>query len=282
MKKLVPLPDPPSALDRFVEIRNRKQAPTRQVLIDHHDVIAARYEEFAACAAAGTLEAISPSPLLVISEPLRHCYDVQTKKLVALKNAINDAQPLRQLKYCPYCGTTGHDTHDHYLPGVRFPEFAVNSLNLIPCCFMCNAKKDDDWLDQAGRRRYLHFYLDEIPDVDFLFVDLITAAEFESVGAQFRIERGIISDATWGLIERHYERLDLLSRYGEAANDEIGEMLQAGADYMVAGGPDVRFFLLTQSQSAAQVYGRNNWRAVLLARLAEHPDLEGWIEAIAV
>lgn len=280
MKNLFALAEPPTHLQRYEAIRNSKRNPTRQVLIDHHTEIAARYQALADRAVEGDLENIGASPLLEISPELRACYGGKTNSLLALKKAIKAAQPNRQLKYCPYCGTTTNETHDHYLPAVDFPEFAVNALNLIPCCFRCNAIKDDDWMDAFGQRRYLHFYLDEIPDVDFLNVDLIVQPPFVGVGARFRIQQAGMDDVVWDLLQRHFERLHLIERYNESANDEIAEMLESCANYSATGGPDVRAFLRSQAVSAREVFGCNHWRAVLLYALVDHPGLDDWIDAI--
>lgn len=281
MKNLSKLVTPPSYIDRYIVIRDRKHLATRQVLIDHHAEIAARYDALAARAEAGELELIGASPLLGIRSQLRACYDIETKRLLALKAEIRSSQAKRQLQYCPYCGATTNETHDHYLPAQHFPEFAVNPLNLVPSCFRCNTTKDDDWLSPAGERRYLHFYLDPIPDVIFLHVDLITRPPIVGAGALFRIEQAGMDDPTWGLIRRHFERLHLLELYNESANDEIAEMLQDGWDHLAAGGVDARAFLAQQASSEARIFGRSNWRAVLLRALSAHPELEDWIAAIA-
>lgn len=282
MKKLAPLPVPPTHLARYEAIRDSKRNPARQVLVDNHAQIAARYQMLATRAAEGALENIGSSPLLAISAELRGCYGGKTNSLLDLKKAIKDRQSKRQLKYCPYCGTTTNETHDHYLPGARFPEFAVNALNLVPCCFRCNTIKDDDWLDAAGRRRYLHFYVDEVPDVDFLRVELFVLPPLVGVGARFRVEQAGMNDGSWRLIRSHFDRLHLIDRYNESANDEIAEMLEDAANFLAEGGDSATAFLHRQSQSARQIFGRNNWRAVLLRALGDHPGLEAWIAAVTV
>lgn len=281
MRNLVQLAIPPSFVDRYIGIRDRKHHATRQVLIAHHAEIAARFAAFAHYAASGELELIGVSPLLAIRAQLRACYDIETKRLIELKEEIKNAQSKRRLQYCPYCGATTNETHDHYLPAQEFPEFAVNALNLVPSCFRCNTTKGDDWLDDVGKRRYVHFYLDQIPDVVFLHVDLVTRPPLVGAGARFRITRAGMSDEDWGLIERHFERLHLIELYNESANDEIAEMIQDGADHLAAGGSDAGSFLAQQAQSEAAVFGTSNWRAVLLRALAAHPNLQEWVAAAA-
>ncbi|NCP23824.1 MAG: HNH endonuclease [Erythrobacter sp.] len=279
MKKLALLTSPPSHLDRYIGIRDAKQRPTRDVLTNNHAAIAARYQALDNCVGAGQIEHIGASPLQNISDQLRHCYGSQTKRLLGLKKQIKKAQAKEALKFCPYCGTTTNTTHDHYLPATDFPEFAVHALNLVPCCSLCNTIKGDRWIDQAGQRIFINFYLDDIPDALYLHVDLITRPGFDTVGARFRIEEGELELEEWELIRHHYDRLGLIERYDDNANDEIAGMLRDAATHVEAGGPDARRFLARQAAKSCNVFGQNNWRAVLLAALADHAELEAWIDA---
>ena len=274
MKALVPLPVPPSHLDRYVAIRDRKHHVTRSVLILNHAAVTARFADLAVRAAAGTLHSIPVSPLLGISRQLRQCYDSETKKLEELRKAIRDAQPAGQLKYCPYCGTTKGETDDHYMPAVRFPEFAVHPLNLVPACSRCNSTKGDDWLDAGGQRQFLHLFVDTVPATVFLEVDLVTVPTATSVGASFRLNRGAIATPVWQLIKSHFDRLKLIDYYDELGSDEIGEMIGSAKSYREAAGPDVRGFLNYEAGKAEGLYGLSHWRARLFRALAVHPDTD--------
>ncbi len=274
MKQLIPLATPPSYIQRYTAIRDRKHHVTRGVLAAHHAQIEARFVVLAARVIGGNIEAIGASTLLAISKELRLCYGSETKKLEELRTAIKDAQPNGQLKYCPYCQTTLGGTDDHYLPAVLFPEFAIHPINLIPACSTCNTTKGDDWLDAAGRRRYLQFFTDVIPAVDFLQVKLITSPGVRSVGARFQLVQAGMPSASWQLIQSHFTRLHLIGRYEELGNDEIGVMLDSGRSFREAGGADVRHFLGLEAGKARERFGRNHWRARILAALAAHPDVE--------
>ena len=272
MKKLAALPTPPSHLDRYTAIRQRKHHATRDILTANHAAVEARYHALAACVATGSIEIIGGSTLLAISTELRHCYDSETIKLEELRTAIKQAQLVGQLKYCPYCQTTLGGTDDHYLPAVLFPEFAVHPLNLVPACSTCNSIKGHDWLDGVGRRQYLQLFTDTIPAVDFLQVTLVTQPSARSVGARFQLVQAGMPNAVWQLLKSHFDRLDLIGRYEELGSDEIGEMLEAGRSHREAGGTDVRRFFQLQASKAEQKFGRNHWRATILRALALHPD----------
>lgn len=281
MKRLTPLGDDPAYIDRYVAIRGRKHLAVRNQLIAAHPFVEERYEELDEAIADDTLRLMAVDGRAApIRGALRACYDGATQPLRDLKKAITAAQPKRLLKYCPMCGTTIHSTFDHYLPAVRFPEFSVHPLNLVPCCSKCNSTKDDDWLTPAGRRQYLHAFSDEIPDATFVTVTLHEEDALTGVGATFLLVRPDgVEVPTWALIKSHFDRLHLLHRYAELSNDEIAEILSDCRIFIDAGGPDVRQFLGHRAQERFGIHGRNHWRAVLMQALAEHENLDSWIEA---
>lgn len=281
MKALIPLPPLPAYLDRYVAIRDKKHSPTRAPLVAAHALLTQRYQDHAQAIALNTLSGLPQNPAaLELSTPLRACYSSTTQPLKDLKKAIVETQPKRQLKYCPMCGTTLPKTYDHYLPAVLFPEYAVHPLNLVPCCSLCNSIKDDDWLCAAGQRQYLHAYSDALPDAQFVHVTLHQHAAFKGVGATFSLRQPAdVPAAQWRLIDSHFRRLRLIDRYDELGNDEIAEMLSDSKAYQDAGGLDVQTFLHGRATDRRAVYGRNHWTAVLMSALAEHLDLQAWIDA---
>lgn len=279
MKNLVALIEVPTYLDRYVAIRDKKQSITKAPLVAAHSLVKERYVAHAQAIEEGNLAALESDPrALKIERILRACYNGGTQPLRQLKKAIRDAQPKRLLKYCPMCGTTLPGTFDHYMPAVKFPEFAVHPLNLVPCCAKCNSTKDDDWLSAAMKRQFLHVYKDKIPDLQFVKVALHENKVLNAVGATFSLEKPVgMDEESWGLIESHFRRLKLIDRYDELGNDEIGEILSDTRVFRDAGGTDVQDFLSGRAADRREVYGRNHWIAVLMQALAQHPNLTAWI-----
>lgn len=282
MKTLISLPPHPAYLDRYVAIRDKKHSPTRASLVAAHALLSQRYQDYEQAIVRNTLTGLAQShAALALSKPLRACYGSPTQPLKDLKKAIVDTQPKRQLKYCPMCGTTLPKTYDHYLPAALFPEYAVHPLNLVPCCSLCNSIKDDDWLCAAGERQYLHAYSDALPDAQFVYVTLHQHVALKGVGATFSLQQPVdVPAEQWRLIDSHFRRLHLIDRYDELGNDEIAEMLSDGKAYQDAGGSDVQDFLRCRSTDRRGVYGRNHWVAVLMSALAEHQDLQSWIDVV--
>ena len=280
MKSLTYLPDDPTYLERYAGIRDKKKDPVRAALVAAQALIETRYQAYARAIDQRTMAGLqSHAQALEISATLRACYDGPTKPLRELKQAILDAQPKRLLKYCPMCGTTLPATFDHYMPAVRFPEFSVHPLNLIPCCGKCNSTKDDDWLSPAGSRQFLHAYTDQIPEAQFVRVELFEHPAFDGVGANFSLQRPQdVADEVWQLIDSHFRRLRLIERYDERGNDEIAEILADCGAFLNSGGEDVRDFLSGRAADRRAVYGSNHWITVLMRTMAEHPNFETWVE----
>jgi hypothetical protein len=281
VKKLTALSNEPTYLHRYVAIRDKKHHTTRAPLTAAHPLIEERYECYLQAIGTCSLANIdSDFNALQLSSSLRSCYDVSTKPLKELKQAILDAQPKRLLKYCPMCGTTLPRTFDHYMPAIKFPEFAVHALNLIPCCSTCNSTKDDVWLTNAGRRQFLHAYMDSVPDLQFVQAKLHEDPALTGVGATFSLNRpeGMV-DEIWELIESHFLRLKLIDRYNERGNDEVSEILSDCREFIKAGGSNADQFLSGRAEDRRHVYGRNHWIAVLMNAMAQHTRLMAWVDA---
>jgi hypothetical protein len=281
MKKLSSLANPPSAHDRYLKIRTAKQMAVRNVLIANEAHIEAQFDALGAAVDAGTLEdVVACAECEKISDELRACYSSKTQALTKLKKDILEAQPKRQLKYCPMCGVTRHSTFDHYLPAEEYPEFSVHVENLVPCCARCNSTKGDYWKNALGQRYFLHAYTDPIPHVQFLFVDLEEAEGGDAVGATFRLEkpRGVNTE-TWRLIASHFKRLKLLTQYDDLGGEEVAEVLGNCKDYSEEGGSRPRNFLRRLTIRTRRIFGRNHWRVVLMSELADHANFHDWLEA---
>lgn len=280
MKQLSPLADEPAYIDQYISIRNRKHLDVRNQLVNEHVLVAERFDKLEEVISDGILNSIKIDPRVeVIRNVLRACYDQTTISLRKLKQAIKDVQPPRLLKYCPMCCTTVPATFDHYLPASQFPEYSVHPLNLVPCCSQCNSIKDNYWINAAGGRLFLHAYSDRIPEETFLAVVLHEKASLTGVGATFiLVKPDNIDGQTWMLIQSHFCRLHLLDRYRELGNDEIGEILADCKIFIEAGGNDVRTFLRDRGNERAGIYGRNNWRSILMIALASHNKIEDWVK----
>lgn len=276
MKSLNAISPPPDYIDIFEDIRDKKKKAARAMLVAAEASIRSRFIHFEICFAANTLHGLPPSVFAHIKNELRSCYG-KNVGMVALQKAIKQAQPKGRLVWCPYCGATTPGSHDHYLPAEKFPEFSAHALNLVPSCTRCNSIKDDDWLDAAGARQYLHFYRDAIPVAPFLTVNVSSNTAAQAVGATFSIQRAGMPASSWALIESHFRKLHLIELYDSYSNDLINLALRSVRSHLSAGGADAAGFLAGEALEAAELYGEYGWRAVLLGEMSTHPHLDQWV-----
>lgn len=153
---------------------------------------------------------------------LKALYSYRNKKIQELKNALT-IHPLHKnsiLNTCQNCTINEVDTMDHILGQTEFPEFAVHPKNLFPCCSVCNKKKSDDYVDDEGSQLFLNLFLDDLPQSQYLHVEF-----GNNWLPRFRLRQpDDISDDLFRLIENHYKRLDLLTRFRDNSNQIISTL----------------------------------------------------------
>lgn len=244
---------------------------TKTNLLRLEPQLLARHSQFEQAITQNSLFTFPENPALMAhKDDLLSCYTGRTKKVKEIFALIEDAQPRRFLKRCPYCGVTLPKTYDHYLPEAHFPELSVHALNLIPCCGSCNSTKNNFWKNNT-HRTFLYFYKDLIPNVQYLNVNIITGAD--SIGAQFSIQIPInIQNPVWQVLFSHYEKLGLIFTYNELASDEVTEVFNACVAHIRCGGARVSQFVEALLAPEENLYGINHWRVVLMKKLAVSAD----------
>lgn len=153
---------------------------------------------------------------------LKALYSYRNKKIQELKNTLT-IHPLHKnsiLNTCQNCTINEVDTMDHILGQTEFPEFAVHPKNLFPCCSVCNKKKSDDYVDDKGSQLFLNLFLDDLPQSQYLHVEF-----GNNWLPRFRLRQpDDISNDLFRLIENHYKRLDLLTRFRDNSNQIISTL----------------------------------------------------------
>lgn len=252
----------------------------KQNLQSLESAIEARYSAFESSLSSGNLFNLAQDPILAEhKDDLLSCYTGRTAKVKEIFSLIEDAQPANFLRRCPYCGITLPKTYDHYLPESLYPELSVHALNLIPCCNSCNQTKNNFW-ENDNHRLFLHFYMDTIPDIQYLNVSLVSNINLCAVGAIFSISRAPnIPNNVWDVLSMHYIKLKLINIYNELANNEISEVFNVCISHLRAGGSGVGLFIDILLRSDEQLYGINHWRVVLMKALSRSDDFERAVRA---
>ena len=150
---------------------------------------------------------------------LRECYG-DGVEVVQLKQDIRDEQEKHLAALCQYCMVGTADTFDHYLPQQIFPEFSVLSNNLIPACGYCNGKKWQNWKNHLDERLIINFYYDVIPNRQFLFCNVVVNAGIPVATFTINNPNGI-NAALFGLITRHFQRLETIGRIHSQCSTEL-------------------------------------------------------------
>jgi len=204
-----------------------KHEPLRTALINIEDDVKMEYKKYVSRYKVNRLTNFDNS---AFSDPaaknLRSCY-ADRIEVNNLKGYIYRNQP-QYIRYeCQYCMIgDGSESFDHYLPKEDYPEFAVLSLNLIPCCIKCNGHKSTTWKDNLNKRNIINLYYDVIPSIQFLFCSITYKRNTPIINFTIRNPGGIDPDL-FDIIQKHYSRLHLLERFNNKVSTEITNLLNS-------------------------------------------------------
>ena len=198
-------------------------------------------------------------------------YGSQKKIVKDVRRWIDLHNKRTYLCKCPYCTISPAGTTEHFLPKEKYPEFAVNALNLLPCCSTCNVKKGEKIKTDDGKPYVINFYYDVLPNEQYLFVDIsIDAMGYPNFAYRLDNKNGIDKEM-FELIERHFEQLGLLVRFKTAAvcdYSEIENSLLENLDEKNDLDLCLRKMRNTALKDAVE-YGSNYWKVVLKLALAD-------------
>ena len=174
--------------------------------------------------------------------------------------------PQTYTNLCPYCTINEANTTEHILPKEKYPEFAVNTLNLIPACSACNSKKGDAVIDAISHKKIaINYYTDILPNVQYLFVDFLVKGN--NIMATYRLDNlGGISPDLFSLIERHFQRFDLLNRFNTKILQDLSELKNLYISEGVSNSDEFDKFAAKQIRKVnldRPQLGYNHWKIIL-------------------
>lgn len=260
----------------------RKPLARRARLNAALNTILARYAEYAAN--TGELSAIIASPFVEpLVEDCKSLYSSETDELAALKKAILDNQPPITRSFCQYCAIGEPKTFDHYASKGRFPEFSMFSLNLVPCCGLCNLDKGDAWTEN-GYRNFINFYYDTFLQHVLLHAELQFQANGDMAVVFSLRGHSQVTPNQLSIVRSHFADLGLFQRYAERAIGVISEVRNVLPTLDIRIGRIVEF-LQVEANSKAQLYGPNYWQAAVFRclstsdRFVEECLGNGWLNS---
>ena len=270
MKKLVSIPTE-NLINWYDDVVSLKiDIPAKTILEDIRLQINDRYNHYIERFSSEQMISITNSLFARNHPALLSCYKSEGKTLTNLKTKIRDLQENGLKGTCQYCGVSKPNSMDHYLPISDYPEFSILGINLIPCCTDCNGKKRSYWKD--GARGIINFYLDEIPDEQFLFATVHFIGNVPSLNYELRNDNNLHEDF-FEILSKHFNRLELIPLYKTQSSDELDEIIRALTIYVDNPNPAVLRNNLLKDASQLQVrFGINYWRAVMRIGLAESDD----------
>lgn len=202
---------------------------------------------------------------------LQSLYEYKSSLLKQLKITLTTDQNNRKNGICQNCTIGEVNSFDHYVPQTEFAEFSVNPLNLIPCCSKCNEHKSSIWRIN-GKKKFLNLYIDPLPVEQYLFVNVIVS--YNSIDIEYYLSnQNGISAELYGLIENHYDKLDLLTRFRENSDIVISELdTQIRASVKINSIDQIKSTIIEECNANKQLLGHNHWKLVLKMAIIECDD----------
>lgn len=198
-------------------------------------------------------------------------YSYKSKLIQDLKTEITTTETNRIINTCQTCTLSEINSFDHILPKEEFSEFVVNPLNLFPSCTICNSFKGKIW-SQNGKKIYLNLYLDRLPQLQYLFVDI--EYENNTFGLKFYLENKFgIDEELFSLIESHYKRLHLLQRFSDNGDKVISPLRNQITPYLkLLDINEIKSMSVETSNLNRGVFGFNYWESILELNLINNTD----------
>jgi 5-methylcytosine-specific restriction endonuclease McrA len=265
------------SLDFFKDVvkrkRNPKDDPTYKARLTNLDLpIEGRYLEYDEKYEKDDLQSI---PMSVYTEQqgddMLSLYKFSSKAMVDLRIKLTTTKNKIVSDTCHNCTISEINSFDHYLPKEKYPEFAVHPKNLIPSCTVCNGHKGDNW-QIDGKRIFISPYLDILPDLQFLFVE-VSATE-NDMDVKFTIDNPFEIDATlYEIVETHYRKLFLCERFVRNCATIIEEIKTEMLNYSKRLNlKDLKETIIECAIDNRQVFGFNHFKYLLTIALVQHED----------
>ncbi|MEH2172212.1 hypothetical protein [Nostoc sp.] len=149
------------------------------------------------------------------------------------------------------------------MPRSIFPEFAVFSLNLLPCCDTCNKHKSNVFINNLEGNRQINLYYDNLISERYLNVS-ISYKDDVPIAEYSLMQTSGISDSQFCLIKSHYTKLKLLERFRKASPEVLSETQSSIKTHIKAKSIErVRQFLSEEAERLRDRFSNNHWKVVL-------------------
>ncbi|MCU4804552.1 HNH endonuclease [Bacillus cereus] len=180
---------------------------------------------------------------------------------------------LHQSVKCPYCGYGSPTTLDHFLPKTHFPIYAVDPLNLVPCCRDCNSTKLDEILEDGNS--LLHPYYDNFDNERWLYCEI---GYFETLAFNFTIKKPTNwSEVKFKKLQQHFKLFQLNKLFIGFASDEFADSIFEIKNLYDLHGPDAVKDNLQLKFESCNYNLKNHWKTALYYALKKDDNFYDWI-----
>ncbi|MFN7882769.1 MAG: HNH endonuclease, partial [bacterium] len=204
MKNLKPYNNDCFAVHKSAVLK-KDEGDLKKRLLKLDSEVEKEYKKFDAMFALNQIETLTPNSTLQASkDDLLTLYNYQSAVIRKVRENIRSQQIQTITSTCQNCTIDSINSLDHILPKSKYPEFVVNPKNLFPCCATCNSKKLNS-VGKPGGQQFLNLYLDQLPNVQYLFVN-ITLDKNGDFDFTFHLNNvgGQVDKKVFALIQNHY------------------------------------------------------------------------------
>ncbi len=165
---------------------------------------------------------------------------------------------------CPFCGFGEPVTLDHFMPESKYKELATCRLNLVPLCWKCNNKKNND-----DYQNFVHSYYQEFPkDVQF-FKCVVSAKVGGIIYFKFYIN-GTELDST--LMEKLNNQIEIIELNCRLNKECITYITSNFSFNEIKDDKSLKFFIKDKLRKSVDFFGLNDWHTALLTGLYDCAD----------
>lgn len=211
---------------------------------------------------------------------LKQLYGSNKKIIKHIRTWIDNNNKRTYLHKCPYCTINRANTTEHILPKDKYPEYAVDALNLLPCCSECNSLKGENVRNTTNEPLIINFYYNKLPNIQYLFVDLIFDSK-GNVDFDYKLENNNnIDEKMFHLLDSHFSKLNLLQRYKNEAINNYSEIENCILECFneLKDIDKCLNILKKQAYNDATQYGNNHWKVTLKLALANSVEYKEYLK----
>lgn len=274
-------PDTEDSFDLYKKAVGRKhQSLQKDELLSIEQDVKACYDEYKRHYDSNSIEQLNPSDVgQNHKDVLLDLYGSDAAIIKHFRERFFRRNPQSYNNLCPYCTLNEANTTDHILPKEKYPEFAIDTLNLIPTCGNCNSIKGERVVDDNGRKITINFYKDTLPQEQYLYVDFQLLPL--GIKAIYSIHNnGNIPTDLYSLIVRHFDKLGLIDRFNKKAIQEISELTNLYLNERFTSESEYQLFASKQLRKLdmdKQSLGFNHWKVILYQSAATSDVFKSFI-----